>query len=66
MKRILQGGPFDGRTYEDDLDDVEVTNVPAVGDDMFTAEWLETNWHRYVYHHTDNNVAVFRYDGETT
>ena len=65
MKRILEGGPFDGRTFEDDLSHVEITNVPAMG--MPGASEIQTNWHSYVYDHTDNNdVAIFRYDGETT
>ena len=71
MKRILCGGPVDGRTFEDDLDGVEVTNVPAgpgVSVTVFDGEPSQYVglWHRYVYDHTDNDVEVFRYDGETT
>ena len=65
MKRILQGGPVDGCTFEDDLEGVEVTNVPANTPGALVDGLIRT-WHRYIYHHTDNNVAVFRYDGETT
>ena len=69
----MRGGPNDGRLFEDDLDGVEVTNVPAVYNvepEQIVLDneevQLVTIWHRYVYDHTDNDVAVFRYDGETT
>ena len=71
-KRVLRGGPADGRTFEDDLEGVDVTNVPggpgvSVIDRAGEDPEFVGLWHRYVYDHTDNNdVAIFRYDGDET